>query len=59
MKPWSDASLSRVWSDSALFGYVLKYDAIGYVRSYRDGDRIFQNSLVDFELKKVLLPPPP
>ena len=28
------------------FCYVLKYDAIGYVQSYRDGDRIFQNSLV-------------
>ena len=35
-----------VWSNSALFGYVLKYDAIGYVRGYSDGDRIFQNSLV-------------
>ena len=42
----SDGELSSVWSNSALFGYVLKYDAIGYVRSYRDGDRIFQNSLV-------------
>ena len=33
MNPWSDAELSSVWSDSALVGYVLKYDAIGYVRS--------------------------
>ena len=34
-------------SDQTLhWGYVLKYDAIGYVRSYRDGHRIFQNSLV-------------
>ena len=33
-------------SNSALFGYVLKYDAIGYVRSYRDGDMIFRNTLV-------------
>ena len=46
VKPWSDAELSSVWSESALFGYVLEYDAIGYVRSYRDGDRILQNSLV-------------
>ena len=39
--------LSSVWSNSALFGYVLKYDvAIGYVQSYRDGDMIFRNSLV-------------
>ena len=42
----SDGELSSVWSNSALFGYVLKYDAIGYVRSYRDGDMIFRNSLV-------------
>ena len=42
----SDGELSSVWSNSALFGYALKYDAIGYVRSYRDGVRIFQNSLV-------------
>ena len=37
---------SSIWSNSALFGYVLKYDAVGYVRSYRDGEGIFQNSLV-------------
>ena len=42
----SDVELSSVWSNSALFGYVVKYDAIWYVRSYRVGDRIFQNSLV-------------
>ena len=42
----SDGELFSVWSHSALFGYVLKYDTIDYVRSYRDGDRMFQNSLV-------------
>ena len=42
----SDGELSSVWSNSALFGYVFKYEAIGYVRSHRDGDKIFQNSLV-------------
>ena len=46
VKSWSDAEFSSVWSDSALFDYVLKYDAIWFMRSYRDGDRILQNSLV-------------
>ena len=32
-------------SDQILHCLVI-YDAIGYVRSNRDGDRIFQNSLV-------------
>ena len=37
---------SQASDQTALFGYVLKFDATGYVRNYRDGDRIFRNSLV-------------